>query len=200
VEVELPLKVEINVQEGAQPSMKVSGYENVAKHIKGTIKGNTLVITDDLDDSWDIKCDGMTVVLTVPSLTALSLSGAPDATIHGNVTGSEFKMDLSGACEVVIDNLNVDKLSSDMSGASEVTIKSGNVRVADYDISGAGDISAYGLQTKETSISISGAGDSKVSASEKLTASVSGAGEVKYKGHPSVSQNISGAGSVTAVN
>ena len=178
----------------------MNGYENVLKHIKTEVKGTTLHITCDLGDMWTIDCDSMTTMITLPVLKALTLTGAPDADIHGNIAGGDFKLDISGAANVVIDNINVDAFTSDVSGAADITVKGGIVKSAAYEISGAGKVKAFPLQTVETKASISGAGTSEVTAASKLSASISGAGTIKYKGHPSISQDVSGVGTITDAN
>ncbi len=200
IEIEIPLKANITVQTGSQPGITMNGYENILKHIKTTVKDNTLHITCDLGDMWTIDCDGLATQITLPSLAALTLTGAPDADIHGNITGSNFKLDISGAADVVIDNINVDTFASDVSGAADITVKGGAVKSAAYEISGAGKVKAFPLQAVETRASISGAGTSEATALTKLSAGISGAGTIKYKGHPSISQEVSGVGTITDAN
>jgi hypothetical protein len=199
VSIEIPIKTEITIREGA-PTVQLSGYQNILDHIKAAVENNKLVIHYDLDDTWTIHGDEMTAIITLPALTALSLTGAPDANIHGNITGGNFKLEISGASDVILDSVNADNFTADVSGAADIKINGGNVRTATYTISGAGDIKAYKLQTQETAASISGAGDGQVTALQKLTASISGAGEIKYKGHPTITKNISGVGELTDAN
>ena len=200
VNVDISVKADITVKEGAQPSVQLNGYENVIKHIKVSVKDNVLYITTDLTDMWKMNCDDVTAQITVPSITTLTLTGAPDAYMHGNITGSDFKLDISGASTVVIDNINVDNFSSEVSGAADIEVKGGAVKKASYEISGAGKILAFPLQASETTASISGAGKNEVTALTKLNATISGAGTIKYKGHPSVTQEVSGVGSISDAN
>ena len=200
VDIDLPIKADITLQSGAQPGIQLNGYENIIKHIKTTVKDNILYITSDLDQMWGMDCDGVTAQITLPSITALNLSGAPDANMHGNITGSDFKLEISGASKVVIDNINVDNFSSEASGAASIQINAGTVKKASYEISGAGKIIAYPLQADETTASISGAGKCEVTALTKLNASISGAGTIRYKGHPAVTQEVSGVGKISDAN
>ena len=200
IDIDLSIKANINVQAGAQPGVQLNGYENLLKHIKATVKDNTLHITSDLDEMWTISGNDVVAEITLPSLNALSLSGAPDADIHGNITGNTFNLDISGSSKVVIDNINVDTFASDASGVARITVNGGAVRKATYELSGAGTINAFPLQADETEASISGTGKSEVTALKKLDASISGAGSIKYKGHPSVSQDVSGVGSISDAN
>jgi hypothetical protein len=181
VDISLPIKTTITVTEGSQPGINLNGYENVIKHIKTKIKDNTLYLYTDLDETWTMDYDGITVEITLPAIKSLSLEGAADADVHGNISGTDFKLDISGVGNAVIDNINVDDFSSEVSGAAK--------------------IKTFPLQTTETYASISGAGKGEVTASQKLTASISGAGSIKYKGHPAdVNKDISGAGSIAEAN
>lgn len=197
VDISISSDINITVAEGGGHGLELKGYANIIKHIKTEVKNNVLYIEYDLDDTWTVNEEDTKVRISVPSLKSLSLSGAPDAHIQGNVKGEEFRLDVSGASEVVIDNINVDKLDVDMSGASDLEVKGGFVKQASYDINGAGKVEAYPLQTEETIASISGVGEGEVTASVRLDATISGAGSVKYKGQPKVTEHISGAGSVS---
>ncbi len=199
LDISTSLHAIINVQPGAQTSLTLSGYQNILDDIKTEVKDNTLRIYTEDDIQFGIN-KKIEAVITVPSLAALSLSGAPDADIHGTINCKNFKLDISGAANANIENLSSTELSSDLSGAGKIEITGGNVQHAQYSISGAGSIRAYGLQTKETVASVSGAGECDVTAQEKLEAHISGVGKVRYKGHPQVDSHVSGVGSVSDAN
>ncbi len=200
VRIEISLKAIVNMQEGAQPSVKFDGYENILKHIKTKVENNKLIIYSDLDDTWTMDSEDITATITMPSITALTLAGAPDAEVHGNITGTDFKLDISGASNVKLDNVNVDNFGVEVSGAGDITVKGGAVKHAVYEINGAGTLKAYPLQANETEATISGAGTSQVTALQKLTANINGAGTIKYKGHPEVVKEVSGVGTISDAN
>lgn len=197
VDVNVVSDIRVTVSEGAAYGLEIKGYENIIKHIKTEVKDGILHIDYDLDDTWNINDDDLKINVSVPSLSAFSMSGAPDAEILGTIKGEEFKLDVSGAGAVEIENITTNKLTVDLSGVAGLKIKGGMVKIADYDISGAGKIEAFALQTEETTTSISGAGKSEVWASAKLNADISGAGSVKYKGNPEIRKDVSGIGSVS---
>lgn len=200
IEIDLPLKTDINVQEGSHPGVRIDGYENVINHIKTEVRNNRLRIYSDLDATWSLDVSGVQMQIAVPSLAALGLTGAPMANVHGNIAGKDFKASISGASRLIVDNLNVDNFSSEVSGAACIEINGGTVRRADYQVSGAAKIQAFPLQSKETSATISGAGKGEFTSLEKLDANISGAGKIVYKGHPAVSKDISGAGAIADAN
>ena len=200
VNSEIPVNITVNIQQGAQPGIRLSGYENVAKHIRATVKDNVVTLKTDLDEIWTIDSKDITVTITMPVINALNISGASDADIHGNLAGSDFKLDISGAGKVVIDNITVDTFSADISGACKLQVNGGSVKHASYELSGAGKIIAFPLQTIETAATISGAGTGEVSATQKLVADINGAGTIRYKGHPTVERDVSGVGTISDAN
>ena len=200
IEIEIPFKVSINLQQGSQPGIQINGYENIMQHIKTVVKNNTLRVYCDLGEIWSVDYDDFTTEITLPALTSLSLSGAPSADIHGTITGNDFKLGISGAGKVSIDNMDVGNFASQISGAADIEVKGGSAKHASYEISGTGKINAFPLQSSETEVNISGAGKGEVTALQKLSANISGTGTIKYKGHPSVTQDISGVGTIKDVN
>ncbi len=200
ISIDVDVNTVINVKEGATPGVQIDGYENLLKHIVATVDKGRLRITHDLDDTWRMESEDVTVTITVPSISKLTLMGSADAVIHGSITGNAFMLDVSGACDVSIDNVSADSLLVEASGATDLEIKDGTVKYAEYDINGAGEVKAFPLQTNETIAEISGAGTSHVTALQKLTVDISGAGTIKYKGHPVITKDISGAGTIADAN
>ncbi len=196
VDISIASDVDITVSEGSAHGIEIRGYENILKHIRTRVKNGTLHIDYDLDDTWTIDDAETKLRISVPSLSGLILSGAPDVKIHGDVRGDNFDLDISGASEVAIEDMHTNVFSADMSGMASLKIKQGAVKAADYALSGAGKVAAFGLQTEETAASISGTGKCEVSVSDKLEASISGAGAIRYKGNPQVDKHVSGIGSI----
>jgi len=200
VDIDISLNAVITVQEGVQPMLKLDGYENIIKHIKTSVENNKLRIYSDLDDTWTMDSGDITAEITLPEITALTLEGAPDAEVHGSITGGDFRLDISGASTVKLDNVNVDNFSIQVSGAGDIVVKGGAVKHASYEIDGAGTLKAYPLQADETVATISGAGTSQVTALKKLAANINGAGTIKYKGHPEITKEVSGIGTISDAN
>lgn len=196
-QIDIGISSDINITVGDSYSVSLRGYENIINHISVGTSRNTLYVDYDLDDTWTVNDGDLQVDISVPKLRGLTLSGAPDANISGKIMGDRFKLDVSGASNIRIEDIDVNKFVADLSGASELEVKSGIVEVADFEISGAGNIEAFGMEAKSASTSISGAGSSELNVVERLDAVISGAGSVEYKGDPVVTKHVSGVGSVT---
>lgn len=192
VQVELPLKVIINVQKGVQSSVKFTGYSNFLLHIKTKVENNMLFISSDLDDRMGMDSKQVTAEITVPQITELYLSSTADADIHGNVTGQSLKIEVSGDSKMNIENINTDNFSYTASGTTDLNIAAGTVRIATFSIDGGSHIRAFPLQVKEASVTIKGSGNCEITALKKLITNVAGSCSVKYKGRPVITKNPTG--------
>ncbi len=197
IQLSAPLTATIKIDPTAAPSLQLNGYGNVLHKIKSEVNNNTLIVDKDGFLDFDIDKD-VTATITVPSLSSLTISGAADADLDGDITGNEFTLKVSGAGDVKIQSIHTNTLTTTLSGAGSLTIDSGTVNYASYKVTGAGDVDAYDLQCRQAKTVVSGAGDINLSASEKLDVHISGAGSVKYKGKPVVSSDINGVGSLEA--
>src|SRR4051812_5953594 len=67
VQVEIPLKVIINVRKGSQPSIKFTGYANFLLHMVTKVEKDMLFISSDLESRMAME-KSITAEITVPSL------------------------------------------------------------------------------------------------------------------------------------
>ena len=201
LDISIPAKAEITVQAGAEPSVKISGYNNLLDHIKTSNNGCMLKIYSDLTDGRSLDSHAGTIITVVmPSLSVLELSGATDANIHGAARSSKFELSISGASNVAIDSIFADEFNTSVSGAASIAVNGGAAKRVKYALSGASKIYAFPFITGTTIAEISGAGRAEVNATDTLSASVSGTGTIHYKGHPQVQKEVSGVGSVKDAN
>ena len=198
IDISAPVDATITIQQGAQPYVYLKGHPTDLKKIKTEMKDGVLRIYSDEDIHFGM--DDVKAEIMVSSLSQLELSGASDVKTVGRIAGPSFTLNVSGAGDIEIADLNTENLTIDASGAADITIKSGKVKNAQYEFSGAGDLKAYGLQSDIASASVSGAGDIKLNVTQQLSAEISGAGSIKYKGHPVVTSDVSGIGSISDGN
>ena len=192
VQAELPLKMSITIQKGATPTIKFRGYSNLLAHIKTKVEKNILFITSDLEgkvvlDSKDVVAD-----VTVPSLSEIYLSSNANAEIHGTISGSDFKADVSGNSVVSIDDINTDKFSYKVTGKGSLDVYKGTARLAMFSAEGDNTIRAFSLQAAEASVAMKGQGKCEITASQKLTTRIGGSCSLRYKGHPEVAKDPEG--------
>lgn len=103
------------------------------------------------------------------------------------------QLELSGACEATVNNINSPEFRIDGSGSTNFVL-SGIAKQFVVDVSGASEVKADNLQTETTKIDASGASEIEIAVSKELFIDASGASKVTYRGNPDkISQNISGA-------
>ena len=137
----------------------------------------------------------VTVYITVPSLTALSLSGSGDLRVDGPVQASDFKVSVAGSGNLTLPQLTAQNLQTSLAGSGNVVL-GGSCPRHEIRISGSGNVKAADLRTADTRISIGGSGDATVQATKTLTSSIAGSGNVRYSGSPQLTSSKSGSGSV----
>jgi hypothetical protein len=199
IDISAPLSANIHVQPGAQPSVKLSGYKNLLDEIHTEVEENTLKISNQNSINFDTDKE-ITAEITVASLSDLGVHGAGDALVDGDITGTDFKLKISGAGDVSIEKLTVSNLTASISGAGDVEIAGGRASSAKFSISGAGNIKTYDIPVDDVKAKVSGAGDMEVTALRTLEAKVSGAGSIRYKGHPTIKSETSGVGEIAAAD
>lgn len=199
IEISAPVHAMIKVDSNAQAAVELEGYKNLLSLIKTEVRGNTLRIY--MDDLAHYNTDKDIVAhITVPSLTSLEISGAGEADIAGKVSVTDFKLDITGSGDVMIENISSNNFSADLSGAGNLEIKNGSTDKAIFDVTGAGAVSSYPFVAKHVVATVTGAGDIEVNATEHLDANITGVGNISYKGHPVIAQDITGAGDLEDAN
>ncbi len=192
VQVELPLKVTINVQKGAQPSVKLSGYASFLIHIKAKVENNMLYLSSDLDDRMAMDSKTVTAEVTTSQLNEVYLSSTADADIHGNITSKIFKAEVTGKSNITIDDVNTDNFSYNASGGASLAMGGGTAKIASFSIDDNCIIKAFPFQVKESNVTVKGNGKCELSATKKLNTNIAATGDVKYKGHPDILKNPEG--------
>ena len=192
----------IILTQGNEESLTIETDDNLMKYIKAEVIGNTLEIgfADDVVFSSGKgqfaldPTDGFIFRISVINLQAIAVSGAADIEME-KIKTDRFDIDLSGAGQVTIGDLDAVSLKVVVSGAGDVDI-AGRVEDQVIRLSGLGRYQSFNLESQEASITISGAGGANVWATKSLDVSISGAGDVKYYGNPAVNPSISGVGRI----
>lgn len=138
------------------------------------------------------------VVIKLPSLESLKLSGAAEVTAEGFDNESLFvNVAGAGSCEL---NINVQVVKLDVSGAADIEME-GSAETVVITLSGAAGFDAEDYLVKNMTLILSGAASAEVNVSEMLDVNISGVGSVEYKGEPKVlRKRISGAGVVEQID
>lgn len=186
---------EVELIQGDTPSLVVEGASAALNHFDYRVDGDLLVLKH-RGFSWWFNHDGdAKVTLTLPRLTEVEVDGSTDLKAARWVAGEGLTLEVSGAADCRIRDLEVPRFTLHLSGTGDIEV-AGRVPVQEVHISGAGDYKAAQLRSDTVDLHLSGAADVEVWAIERLDANISGTADVKYYGRPQVTRSISGAASV----
>jgi uncharacterized protein YaiE (UPF0345 family) len=153
------------------------------------------------------------VVITMPDLAELSLSGACQAKAVGFMSDHELAISLSGASHAEIDkviagslkinvsdasNLNgnanaIDDFTLELTGASRINL-AGSGKTGNIKISGASQARLANMVLNSASINLSGASNAQLKVNANLEIVLSGASRLEYSGSPVFGKvSVSGA-------
>jgi len=161
------------IKYGTEFSVVVKGSSNIVPRYTTRIVNNVLHIGF---ERVSVSRDDVEVILTMPTLNKVDLSGSTEVEIEGDFPViASLNVSISGSGKVEADN----------------AIQIGHVKV---DISGSGKVDFEEIIAKTADADISGSGSLKLQVQDRIKAKISGSGKVYYKGNPVIQQDISGSG------
>lgn len=169
------LKAELSA--GAEPSVVVSGDDNIVCAIETTVSGDKLVISPEPGIAFSER-QPLLVRVTATTLSSVEASGASEISARGISTRS----------------LNVEA-----SGASRVDL-TGWAEHVELEASDASVIKAFDLASNTALVEASGASKVRVRADLEVHVEASGASDVEVAGEARIREDVSGASKVTRVD
>lgn len=170
--IELRAPAEVVFSIGASPSITVSGPANLLPLLLTSIHDDVLTI--ELKEPVALARD-LKVVITNPSLRAVSLQGSGSMTASG-IHGDALNLSVSGSGSFVA---------------------SGRVKTVNVAIQGSGAVDVHAVEANALNASVHGSGDLRGDASVSAIVNVAGSGDVRISGDPSTRiVNRSGSGDV----
>ena len=155
----------------------------------------------DSNKMWgsSVRFDGpVTVYVTAPNLTGVSVAGSGDMRVDGPVQASDFKVSVAGSGNLSLTQLTAQEVKTSVAGSGNITL-GGNCTRSNVSIAGSGNVRAAELRTDDTTVRISGSGNANVQATKTLTSKTSGSGDVVVSGNPQISSSKSGSGTVRRI-
>ncbi len=154
-------------------SLTIEAEDNIMPLLETRVRNGRLR----LDTSGSISPTVQIVyTITAETLDGLVISGSGVVEAEA-VDSTDFRVDISGSGDVVVEGT--------LSGLLSVSI------------SGSGEFDGESLTVPEGQVDVSGSGNAVVNVTDDLEVSVSGSGEVEYLGEPNVDSSVSGSGTVT---
>ena len=176
------LEVNVLVNSGAKPGVKISGDDNLVPLIESVVRDGRLILR--LNDNSSISPKLPLVAEVVAGeLDGVEVSGAAIAKVKGGAKVNRFSASASGAAQVSVEGLESPQVVARASGASHVVL-SGSVASLKVDASGASQVKAEALQVEDAQVSISGASGVALRANKSVAGDVSGASRLEIHGSP----------------
>jgi Putative auto-transporter adhesin, head GIN domain len=201
------------VTRGDASAVSVTVDDNIVQHLRVEVDGDTLRIS--LEPGYDYVGATLSATVTMPSLTALEVTGAAKADVNGFAAGDpldlqasgdgsvtltgartgDVNLDVSGAADVSGD-LAAKQLGGNVSGAGEVTL-TGSAEALALEASGAGKLELGGLTAQLAHLRLSGGATATVRVTSKLDVEASGGAKIDYYGSPTLGTvDVSGGAEV----
>jgi RNA polymerase sigma factor (sigma-70 family) len=178
----------VEITRGDAFKTSVTAEENVLPHVTVAKEGDRLEVGLD-DKGKSIHHREIKVVITMPALDALRLSGATHATCKGFKGGKAFSAELQGACHLQAD-VEAGTLKLKLQGASHATL-AGSAKEATLTAHGASHAKMTDLALDKADVTLEGASHVKLNVKTRLDYTLSGASHLKYRGQPEVGRHDS---------
>jgi hypothetical protein len=164
----------VNITVGAPQSVVVHADTNLLRDVTTQVAAGTLIIGD-TGGSFTARSP-MSVQVSVPSLTALRLSGSGQISVTG---------------------ISTPRLTVSLPGSGMLTA-AGTATQLYVTLDGSGEAQLGQLIARDVHVVVSGSGLVQLTATTSLDAAVPGTGTILYSGNPSkVTTSVTGTGSVT---
>jgi hypothetical protein len=182
LEAENALQVNLVVTQGAKPSLKISGDDNLVPLVESVVRDGKLILGMKEDTNIRTKLPLLAEVVT-DQLDQVQASGATNVKVTGGSKVEQFTAEASGAARLSVAGLQTPKAIATAAGASHIVL-AGTAESLKIDASGAGQVKAEDLKVDDADVSISGASTVDLRASKSVTGDVSGAAQLNLHGRP----------------
>ena len=177
--VDVSSSINLKVIQGNEYSIRARGTDNT-DDLEIDFEGDQIHISD--NRRWNFILShqrSIDVILIIPSITELKVSGSVDAFVEG-FREEALELELSGASSCKA-NFEIQNLNIEMGGATNLVLD-GKIANCKAEINGASKIYASEVPIRNVTLDVSGASFAEVNCIEKLEAEASGASTIKYKG------------------
>lgn len=171
--------------QGNNIQVKLRGNEKDLEKYEVKVKDGELHIGI---KSHGIKVNGrsprLTAYITAPTLRDIDMSGACDLQVPQKASfANKLDIEVSGAGDLDITDMEVESLDLDVSGAGDVSFENLKAKKdVDIEVSGAGDVKGK-VEAQDVDVELSGAGDVALTVDcDNLKGSASGAADLTLKG------------------
>ncbi len=172
----------VRIVRGPTMSVTATGPKRVLDLLDIRIDRNTLQIdrkSGRMSWSWDSD-DGAVITVTMPAITAASVSGSGDMIVD-RADGDSFSAAVDGSGNLKVASVSVKRAQLAAGGSGSLTI-TGTATDTAMAAEGSGNINARGLASEQATIAAEGSGDVDATVRRRATIAVNGSGNVDVAG------------------
>ena len=190
--IDLGTSANVLLTQGDRQSVEVNGQQNIIDRLKTQVSNG----------KWNIQMQRgsysykeMTIKITIPKLTGVSVSGSGDVRGSNRFTNvDDLKIRVGGSGNVVLD-MEANDINTAIMGSGNINLE-GQASNFEVKVSGSGNVKAQNLTARNCKVQINGSGNAKVNVDGELNVLINGSGNVVYKGDAKVRSKINGSGDV----
>lgn len=186
----------VNITQGGNESMVISGNEELIKKLQVVQTGDLLELTLDGDESGALfDRDELQIDLDITDLNEIKFDGVGNIKSSGSLEVGELLVAGKGVGNISLE-LDAQKVDVKLNFVGNMSLKgkSNEMKLVN---DGIGNIDASKFTVQNVNLTSSGIGAVSVHCEGELTLKVDGIGMVNYTGNPTVvSESVSGIGRV----
>ncbi len=198
-EISLRISGTVHLKQGNTQSVEIEAKESTLEDIITEVKDRQLIIRFPSGNFFNRNYNPgkIDIYITVPEIDGLYISGSGDILANDQIKSRILDLAVSGSGNILLDNLDADRVKASISGSGDIIISDGGVASEmTVSISGSGNVKAEGFETENADVKIAGSGNCSVTSNGALKARVAGSGNIYYRGNPSIDSSVAGSGRV----
>jgi biopolymer transport protein ExbD len=183
------------IVQGDENKVIIEAEDNILPKLTTNIQGDKLTIG--VERGMNIlPTQEINYYITMVEINDIQMLGAGNVKVTDLET-DKLSMKLTGFGSMDIKNLSANTLDVMISGAGDVNI-AGEVNRQKINITGAGNYNAEDLLSQTATVTVSGLGNSNLWVEEDLSVVISGGGNINYYGNPKTNRTITGLGKLSS--
>jgi phage shock protein PspC (stress-responsive transcriptional regulator) len=176
--VELGGAFRVEIQQGSEFSVRADGEEDNVDNVKCYVSNGTLKVELPKGGFWDKNSGRIGLIIVMPELNRLNLSGASKTRVSGfDKKSSNLDVVLAGASKAEL-NLKASRLKIDLVGASYAVLK-GSAQDVEGHLAGACKLKATDMKIVTADLEAAGASHAELGVVKRLRKQTTGVSSIE---------------------
>lgn len=185
---------DVHVVTGKAASVRATGDARDLDRLEIVVKNGELRIGTK-NGKWEWKPSKIELQVTVPTLSAASITGSGDMDID-RVKAANFDVAITGSGDLSIGRIESGPVNVSITGSGDLSA-GGQCTALRVSVTGSGDADIGGLRCQTANVRVMGSGDVSAYATGDVTASTMGSGDISIKGAQRCTKRTTGSGTIT---